>query len=388
MVKINSLVRLAAASYGQTKCVVFVDSVQAARLSLEPYLTTIEAAFPFINAFGASVGVHSLRDLEALPCVKAVAPHALVSVCSKTGEGDWAIKEPQITRPSLSYRTDRQSSDSQSHHQSSPPIAVAVIDTGLRPHMDFLVPQNRIVGFKDFINGKRLPYDDNGHGTAVSSILCGNGLCGGARYCGIAPKVHLYGLKAIGANGEGGAFSILEAMQWVFDNATRCNIRVVCMSFGAEPIVGGTDPLSVGSEALWKKGIVVVASAGNDGPKAGSIKSPGCSGAVITVGGAKIEENGNISVAEFSSRGPVLGHYKPDIIAPSVDIAAASLISHYDYFTGTSMAAPFVAGICANLLTENPQNSPDRIKEELLKRATKLPLSQDEAGWGVILNDN
>ncbi|MCL2797083.1 MAG: S8 family serine peptidase [Firmicutes bacterium] len=361
-----SPIRLTASENGETKCVIFVDSSEHARKMLEPHVSTIVAAYPFLKAFGAHVSVHKLEDLARLPCVRAVAPHTTCRTCLfKTNR----VLNVDFYRPVLGYGED---------------ITAAVIDTGIRPHLDFTVPENRII-FKDFIGGEALPYDDNGHGTAVSSILCGNGLFSGGRYAGIAPRARVAALKAIGVGGEGGAFAILEAMQWICDNAREFNIKVVCMSFGSEPVVGAIDPLSAGAEALWKRGITVVTSAGNDGPAPRTIRSPGCNPYVITVGGAQIEGVGlPPSVASFSSRGPCGRFSKPDLIAPSLDIIACGHIAAYDTFSGTSMAAPMVAGAAALLLSRHPELSPNRIKELLLNYAQKLPLSPVDAGRGML----
>lgn len=231
-----------------------------------------------------------------------------------------------------------------------------------------------------------MPYDDNGHGTAVSSILCGNGLVSGGKNSGVAPRTRLISLKAIGKEGEGGAFAILEAMQWIYDNADKFNIKVVCMSFGSVPVENGPDPLSVGAEALWKKGITVVCSAGNDGPHLKTIKSPGCNPHILTVGGARVSESG-ITVPDFSSRGPCGLFVKPDIIAPAVGITACGLSENYESFTGTSMAAPLAAGAAALILSKKPEYSPDRVKEILTAKARKLPFPPESAGRGLLCFD-
>ena len=353
-----------------TKCFVFVDELKKARCCIEPHSGIIVAAYPFINAFGVHCNVHKLSDLKSLPCVKAIAPHTTVTT---TMLREKSLINLTTARSSIGYGKG---------------VGVAVIDTGVSPHLDFMIPKKR-VRFVDFIGGKKRCYDDNGHGTAVASILCGNGLVSGGTYSGVAPLCNLVALKAIGNSGEGGAFAILEAMQWLFDNAQKYGIRVVCMSFGADPVISGTDPLSLGAEALWKKGIVVVASAGNDGPKPSTIKSPGINPNIITVGGAEItlDDNGveNVTIPDFSSRGPAGKYIKPDIVAPSVDIMAASIDadSFYEKFTGTSMAAPIIAGAAALILAHNPQFSPDKVKETLLSMTKKLPHPQNDCGKGL-----
>ncbi len=124
MVKINSLVRLTAKENGETKCVIFVDSVSNARKSLEPFVSSIVASYPFIGAFGAQVHVHKLTDLASLPCVKSVAPHTLVMTCMQSAKAALSVA-PAYGQ--IGYGET---------------VSVAVIDTGVRPHLDFTLPEN------------------------------------------------------------------------------------------------------------------------------------------------------------------------------------------------------------------------------------------------------
>ena len=155
-------------------------------------------------------------------------------------------------------------------------ITIAFIDTGINPHLDFCIGQNRVVAFCDFINDLTKPYDDNGHGTFVAGVACGNGALSKGKYSGVAPMSNIISLKALDEKGEATAVSILEAMQWIFDNHKKYNIKVVCMSFGSEPL-GAKDPIMLGAEKLWAEGIVVVSAGGNSGPELQTIKSPGIS---------------------------------------------------------------------------------------------------------------
>ena len=258
--------------------------------------------------------------------------------------------------------------------------AVAVIDTGVEPHVDFLLP-NRLRAFVDLVNGRSEPYDDNGHGTAVTGALAGNGLLSGGRYAGIASGAPIVAVKALDADGEGSTADILQAMQWVWSNAKKYGIRVVCMSFGALP-APVRDPLAAGVRALHSAGLVVVASAGNGGPERGSVMSPGISPYAITVGGAGME-NSRMRVSAFSSRGLYGGIPKPDLVAPAEDVVCTEK-RDYAPFTGTSVAAPIVAGACSRMLSAHPGYTPDRVKEELMRGAAPLGGEKDAAGAGLL----
>lgn len=272
---------------------------------------------------------------------------------------------------------------------SNPPT-IAFIDTGISPHLDFLLPHHRILHFKDLINHKTYPYDDNGHGTFITGVACGSGICSKHQFSGIIPNANIVMIKALDETGETNSQTILDAMQYIYNIRKKYNIRVVCMSFGAD-YSGNNDPLQQGALALWNSGLVVVAAAGNSGPNQNSIKSPGTGSRVITVGGLDDGRNdNNIKIADFSSRGPVDSRFKPDLIAPSVDITSTSNNFKnrlYTTMSGTSVATPIVAGICAILINKNPNFSPDKIKHTLLNMCHPLTHDKNDEGFGYIKVD-
>ncbi len=268
-------------------------------------------------------------------------------------------------------------------------IGIAFIDTGISPHCDFLIGKPRVVCFKDFINFKKNMYDDNGHGTFVAGVCSGNGALSNFKYSGVAPKSNIFSLKALDKNGEAGANKILDAMEWIFDNHNKKNIKVVCMSFGSEPL-GHNDPIMLGAEALWKDGVVVVAAAGNSGPEFQTIKSPGISSKIITVGGIddkRYEDNSfnkdYFEIAEFSSRGPAFKNIKPDVVAPSVDIVSCGINNFYTVLSGTSVATPMIAGIACLLVEKFKNASPNFIKSVLIQACQPLGFDMNLEGYGV-----
>lgn len=257
---------------------------------------------------------------------------------------------------------------------------ICFIDTGIHPHLDFIFPKCRILKFVDLINHKIFPYDDNGHGTFVTGIACGNGLFGISRQ-GIAPYANIVSIKALDKSGSSTSNTILDAMQWVYENHKVYNISVVCMSFGADTL-NNFDPLSCGAEALWKIGISVVSAAGNSGPKNASIKSPGSNPKIITVGAFDLNE---MNVAEFSSRGPTNFGSKPDLLAPGTNLISCSKIPYpYSQMSGTSVATPIVAGICAIIKSRYPKIKNNEIKKFLQDNCTKISHNENLEGSGYI----
>ena len=121
-------------------------------------------------------------------------------------------------------------------------IGIAVIDSGITSWHDDLTNKTsrlypygnqRVTKFVDFVNGRTLPYDDNGHGSHVAGIIAGNGADSYGEKSGIAPGAALISLKVLDANGQGTISNIIAALGWVAANAPTYNIRVVNMSVGA-----------------------------------------------------------------------------------------------------------------------------------------------------------
>lgn len=284
------------------------------------------------------------------------------------------------------------------YHVDGGGVRVAVLDSGVQPHAD--LPAARIAAFVDFVNGRPAPYDDYGHGTHVAGLIAGAGTVSAGRYTGAAPGAEIVALKVLDADGAGSTSTVLAALDWVEDNAAAYRIRVVNLSIG-HPVheAAADDPLVAMVERLSRKGIVVVASAGNMGfdTAAGkavyqSITSPGNAPSAITVGAAHThgsDRRSDDTVARFSSHGPTAFDQlaKPDLVAPGqavVSLAAAgsTLLSSYPQFeveqgyfrlNGTSMAAPVVAGAAALMLDGNPDLSAHTVKAVLQFTAQQLP---------------
>ena len=260
-------------------------------------------------------------------------------------------------------------------------IGVAVLDTGIYPHIDF---DGRITGFRDFLQGKKQPYDDNGHGTHVAGIIGGNGKASQGRYCGIAPGCSLVSLKILDKRGNGNMKDVVKALRWLKMNGKQLGIRIVNISVGT---VGKGDRNSAlliqGVEELWDEGFIVVTAAGNMGPEPGSITAPGSSRKVITVGSSDLLD----PTAGISGRGPTKECVcKPDILTPGVGIVACSPGIPYGYAvkSGTSMSTPRVSGAIALMLEKDPFLTNVEIKMLLKEAARDLGYERNRQGWGEL----
>lgn len=341
----------------------------------------IKYELPFINAVAVELSKEKLYSVSGHRMIQMVADDALVTKVSPSPR--W--KAAGYSR----HQPPAQEEKMALGHGAG--VGIAFIDTGIAPHYDLIYPFNRLVAFHDLINGRKTPYDDDGHGTHVAGIAAGNGFCSG-RYIGTAPSANLIGVKALDDKGNGTASDILAALQWIIDNQKRYHIRVVNLSLGVPTDLSyGEDPLIKGANAAVESGLTVVAAAGNSGPGRCTINSPGTSPYVITVGAADLSTSpngGHPSVASFSSRGPTpRGFLKPDLLAPGVEIVSLSNQSPKSYAveSGTSMAAPFVAGAAASLYAMKPELTPALVKRILMQSASPLYReSMNAQGRGVL----
>lgn len=270
-------------------------------------------------------------------------------------------------------------------------ITVAVIDTGTSPHDDLIKPINRIIDFKDFIFGKKVPYDDNGHGTHVAGIIAGNGNSSNGRYKGVAPKANILSIKALDENGGGSTSKIIEAISYIIETKDKYNTRIINLSLGT-PATSKckNDPLCKAVKKAADSGLIVVTAAGNSGPKIGTILSPGISEDVITVGAVDDKRTVAIdddSIAKFSSRGPTNeGINKPDLVAPGVNIRSLSntKLDSYTSLSGTSMATPLVSGSIALLLNKYNNLDSKEVKKMLMNSCYDLKDELENQGAGIL----
>ncbi|WP_158610108.1 S8 family serine peptidase [Micromonospora globbae] len=252
-------------------------------------------------------------------------------------------------------------------------VTVAVLDTGYDPtHPDLA---GRVAATADFTSDGGDAVDRVGHGTHVAATIAGSGKAGRAGAKGVAPGARLLVGKVLDDAGSGDLSWAIAGMEW----AVRQGARVVNLSLGA-PSYGGPDPVSEAVDALSaSSGALFVVSAGNSGPGPQTVGTPGIATAALTVGAvSKTDE-----LADFSSRGPRPddGAVKPEITAPGVDIVAARAAgtslgqvvdASYTAMSGTSMAAPHVAGAAALLAQAHPDWRPEQLKAALVSSATPV----------------
>jgi len=247
------------------------------------------------------------------------------------------------------------------------------------------------------------PGDGRGHGTFVAGIAAGSG----DNYAGAAPASKLVSLDVMDDNGMAMTRDVIAAADWILANKDKYGIRVANFSLhSSQPNSIMYDPLDKAVERLWFAGVTVVAAAGNygiDGQPSGVPFAPGNDPFVITVGADDVD--GSVSTmddiaAPWSAYGYTLdGFAKPEIAAPGRFIVgpvpvASTLVSErptsvvapgYMQLSGTSFAAPIVAGAAAQILAAHPGWTPNQVKGALMLTASRTPSAAPlSEGVGIV----
>jgi serine protease AprX len=276
-------------------------------------------------------------------------------------------------------------------------IEICMVDTGVDPNHEQL-DSKAPIPFHDLVNGLTTAYDDQGHGTHVASIAAGDGTGGvfAPSFNGVAPAASISAVKVLDASGIGEDSDVVLGIEWCVD---RPSVDVINISVTSELGSDGSDAISQAVDAaVTDHGVVVVAASGNTGDIPGSVASPASARKAITVGAvaewsAPLDEpwrSEGIYLAPFSSRGPTIdGRNKPDVVAPGVSIAAASAgtTASYAVKDGTSMASPFVAGLAALVLDEQPSWDPAAVKTAITGTAEDVGAAGADPEWGAGLVD-
>ncbi len=281
-------------------------------------------------------------------------------------------------------------------------ITIAIIDTGVDyTHVDLggcLGEDCKVLSGYDFVNQDSDPIDDHGHGTHCAGTAAGNGTM-----LGVAPNAKIYAYKVLSDTGSGSTSWVIGGIERALDPDNDGDYSdhadVISLSLGGSG--NPDDELSQAVNAATVTGAVMVVAAGNSGPYAESIGSPGGAEKAITVGATcKPSQIGDHyycdeKIASFSSRGPTsTGSIKPDIVAPGVLICAAQwgdawassqcFDNDHTAISGTSMATPHVAGAAALLLQSHVNWTPEQVKSALMTTSTNLGYNPNFQGTGEI----
>ena len=262
-------------------------------------------------------------------------------------------------------------------------VTVAVIDTGinynLAPLGGGIGGTKKVVAGYDFVDDDADPMDTDGHGTAVAATIAARPYTtGGITYQGVAPDARLVGLR-VGASESIPTANIERALQWVITNYTNYGISIVNLSLGSGNYPDANDGSILADELarLRELGIFVVAASGNSndddsGPiSEDGVSYPAADPNVFAVGAVDASD----VISTWTQRGDEL-----DLLAAGVDIVLPDLGGGYESVSGTSFAAPQVAGAAALLKQFDRKLLPGDVGSILTSSGAANRDGDDESG--------
>lgn len=284
-------------------------------------------------------------------------------------------------------------------------ITVGLVDSGVFPHPDLLSPNNKIDYFFDLINEYKYPYDDNGHGTAISGIICSSGISSNNLYKGIAPSSKIICYKAFDSLGKGYASDILYSIECLIKLSSERNIRILCLPF--ELLNQNYLIINLFKsifDVAIKHNLIPIVPSGSVNSNIDNIKGIATLNNCLTVGG--VNSRTPVSPYLYSSKGPYCKIVKPDCVASCTNITSLNsntsyisekngvkvyppkLNANYKSFSGTSLSAAFVSATCAIILEHDPTYSFNDVVSILKLACDSKDLSKDNVGEGILNFNN
>lgn len=308
-----------------------------------------------LNGVLVQANKEQLKALQKDPNVKYIEQdqimsiNPMVNIAGDQGSATWGLdRVDQRDLPlNSNYHYDFDGSG----------VTAYVVDTGvLNSHNEF---GGRASSGYDFVDNDNDATDCNGHGTHVAGTI------GGSTY-GVAKNVNVVGVRVLGCTGSGSNSGVIAGINWVKNNAQGPSVANMSLGGGASQ---ATDDAVNSAVAA---GITFVVAAGNDNSNACNY-SPARAADAITVGSTTSSD----SRSSFSNFGTCL-----DIYAPGSSITSAWYNSNSatNTISGTSMAAPHVAGVAALYLDETPSSSPTQIESFLSSRASSGKVTDAKSG--------
>jgi serine protease AprX len=381
----------------------------------------VAGTLSFINALAVKMTAAQARSLAASSAVHSVTLNSEV-----TSQGGPKLGKPEQVHPprgqvnqlQTTYNDTLGTSQLWRAGETGAGVGVAVIDTGIDGNLvDFNSDSgsSRVVATAVTNPDAKTVFDTYGHGTDVAGIIAGDGGNRGSsdplrgQYVGVAPAANLVAIKASDEKGNASVLDVIYGIEFAIAHQRDYNIRVLNLSLdAATPQSYKVDPLDAAVEAAWAHGIVVVAAAGNRGSDANAVQfAPANDPYVITVGAT--DENGSANptgdtIAAWSSRGVTQdGFAKPDVYAPGAHIVSVLapnsqfaqecpscvIGGQYIRTSGTSMAAPMISGLVADVLSKHAELTPNQVKGALTDPMVRsLPALQEPSAVKAALDFN
>ncbi|NQZ88314.1 MAG: S8 family peptidase [Colwellia sp.] len=378
---------------------------------LQTKLATLNAEpthqLAIINAVAVSLNSEQLSQLQAQLDVQVTQNYQV----KMSGGNAWGKRKWQ---PKSVVNDLIGASTAHAAYNFGDGVTIGFLDTGLDQLQGTssglglstdLYGNDKFWGTYDAINNSISNYsnEESGHGTHVASIAGNADYDVYGKVYGVAPNAALVGIKAFDAEGKATYADVIRGIDWALQVKDQINLKVLNMSFsGPVRSYYWEDPLNQAVMKAWQAGIVVVASAGNNGPDPMTIGVPGNVPYIITVGA--MTDNYTASylsddkVAAFSAAGPTVeGFVKPEIVAPGGHLSGLMAFDtqivqehpefhdggRYFQMSGTSQAAGVVSGVVALMLTQDPTLTPDEVKCRLMDSAHTAFDSNGDLAYSV-----
>ncbi|TQV72889.1 S8 family serine peptidase [Aliikangiella marina] len=306
-----------------------------------------------VNGFVIKMSPSELVDLQKDPRIMMIEQDQVMRAYDTQSGATWGLD--RIDQQDLPLSTDY------TYQLDGSGVNAYVIDTGVNiGHSEFV---GRATSGWDFVDNDADASDCNGHGTHVAGSL------GGTIY-GVAKNVNITAVKVLGCNGSGSNSGVIAGVDWVAGNASLP--AVANMSLG-----GGSSPaLDTAVNNAINTGVTFVVAAGNSNINA-CYGSPNRVPAAITVASSTAAD----ARSSFSNWGACV-----DLFAPGSSINAAWHTGGFNTISGTSMAAPHVAGAVAMYLQANPSALPSEVSSSLSGFATQDKISNPAGSPNLLLN--
>jgi subtilisin len=309
-----------------------------------------------VNEYEAPIMAASLSEEEATtvrrdPNVESIEPDGKCYALPIVIEG-----QPTVLTETIPWGIDRIRAPQAWDVTKGKGIRVAVVDTGIDYTHDELSANYR--GGTSCVPAESDPKDYNRHGTHVAGTIAAS--LNDTGVVGVAPSAYLYAVKVLSSNGSGNWSWFISGIYWCIKNG----MQVLNMSLGSSD----APPSAVEKmcNLAWKRGLILVAAAGND---AGPVNYPAKYDSVIAVSAI---DSANV-IAPFSSRGQEV-----ELCAPGVNILSTEPGNRFGLLSGTSMATPHVAGVAALALSSHRWSSGSVPHNEAVKRI--LAATADKMG--------
>jgi len=333
-----------------------------------------------LNGYAARMSEAAARQVARDARVLSIEPDRVITSNVKPGQ---TVGLPPQTLPTGISRIGAHASSALSGNgQGAVDVDVAVIDTGI----DLKHPDLNVVGGRNCLSGRSYA-DGNGHGTHVAGTIGAKDDAAGV--VGVAPGARLWAVRVLDDTGVGTTSSVLCGVDWVTANAATLEVANMSISgSGTEPAGSGCSTGDGYHDAICRsvaKGVTYVVAAGNSAADAATAV-PAAYDEVITVsaladfdglpGGvaaSTCRPDADDTLASFSNFGEDV-----DVIAPGTCINSTWLAGTYKTISGTSMAAPHVAGAAALYLATHPGAAPLTVQTVLRDAGADDWSSQDD----------